>query len=139
MSGNSLFELTNNDFNNDTTLRKYKKSIVIILFYMTGCHWCDLCKPDFIKAATSGMSKVRFSMIDISKPDGQALKEKLNSVQNPKFIVKGVPKIVGYKNGEFYAVYAKGGPDFRKTNDFLAFAQGIKKDVPVEVDVVAAS
>ena len=139
MSGNSLFELTNNDFNNDTTLRKYKKSIVIILFYMTGCHWCDICKPDFIKAATIGTSKVRFSMIDISKHDGQALKEKLNSVQNPKFIVKGVPKIVGYKNGEFYAVYAKGGPDFRKTNDFLAFAQGIKKDVPVEVDVAAAS
>ena len=139
MSDNSLFELTNNDFNNDTTLRKYKKSIVIILFYMTGCHWCDICKPDFIKAATIGMSNVRFSMIDISKPDGQALKEKLNSVRNPKFNVKGVPKIVGYKNGEFYAVYAKGGPDFRKTNDFLAFAQGIKKDVPVEVDVASAS
>ena len=139
MSNNSLFELTNNDFNNDTSLRKYKKSIVIILFYMTGCHWCDLCKPDFIKAATIGINKVRFSMIDISTPDGQALKAKLNSVQNPRFLVKGVPKIVGYKNGEFYAVYAKGGPDFRKANDFLAFAQGIKKDVPVEVDVAAAS
>ena len=139
MRDNSLYLLTNNDFNKDTTLKKYKKSIVIILFYMTGCHWCDICKPDFIEAASFGMSNVIFSMIDISKPDGQLLKEKLNSVRNPKFIVKGVPKIVGYKNGEFYAVYAKGGPNFRQADDFLAFAQGIKKDVPVEVDVAASS
>ena len=102
MSVNSLFELTNNDFNNDTTLRKYKKSIVIILFYMTGCHWCDLCKPDFIKAATIGMNKVRFSMIDISKPDGQALKEKLNSVRNPKLPEVKTLKEQGYSVPTIY-------------------------------------
>ena len=34
-------------------------------------------------------------------------------------------------------VYTKGSPDFRKTNDFLVFAQGIKKEVPIEVDVAS--
>ena len=63
----------------------------------------------------------------------------INSQQRKKFIVKGVPKVVGYLNGKFYAVYAPGDEDkFRTKGDILMFADGIGK-ARVEKDEQYAS
>jgi len=135
-----LPHLKNMDVNNNTTLKKYTDGVTIILFYMPGCGWCQKFKPAFLDAVKEADKNVNFVAVDISSEDGSLLQNKINSVEKPKFIVRGAPKVVGYKNGKFYAVYAQGNKDtFRTKDDVLMFAKGIKNNVKVEIDPQAAS
>jgi thiol-disulfide isomerase/thioredoxin len=64
---------------------------------------------------------------------------RLAYIGKPRYYVRGFPKLVGYKNGKFYAVYSKGNNNFRKAKDVVAFVEGIRRGVPVEIDPQAAS
>jgi thiol-disulfide isomerase/thioredoxin len=61
------------------------------------------------------------------------------SYKKPKYRIRGFPKLVGYKNGKFYAVYSQGTGKFRTAKDVIAFVNGIKQGVKVEVDPKAAA
>ncbi len=86
-------------------------------------------------------------MIDTYKlnSDGSFMDEngniysRLSYEGKPRYYVRGFPKLVGYKNGKFYAVYSKGNNNFRKAKDVVAFVEGIRRGVPVEIDPKAAS
>jgi thiol-disulfide isomerase/thioredoxin len=136
-----LPHLEDMDVNKDTSLNKYTDGVTVVLYYMPGCHWCKEFKPAYIEAAKEGSKKGHnFVVVDITSQDGSSIQNKINSVKKPKFIVKGVPKVAGYKNGKFYAVYAPGNKQtYRTKEDVLKFAEGIKAGVPVEVDPQAAS
>jgi thiol-disulfide isomerase/thioredoxin len=131
------------DFNNDTSLKKFNDGITLILFYMTGCGHCERFKPALnrvFKNANKIFKNIPIHIVasDITTKDGSQIQDLINKYGN-NFIIRGVPKVVGYKNGEFYAVYAKGNDNYRKPSDVLAFISGLIKGVPVEKDNKAAS
>ena len=140
----SLPHLKDSDVNNNGSLNNYyTNGIVIILYYMPGCGWCKKFKPDFVKASQMATKQygenVQFVMVDITTPEGSSIQNKINNMSNPYYIVRGVPKVVGYKNGRFYAVYAQGSSNYRTAGDVLQFVEGIRNNVPVEKDVEASS
>jgi thiol-disulfide isomerase/thioredoxin len=136
-----LPHLEDRDVNKDTSLNKYTDGVTVILYYMPGCHWCKEFKPAYIEAAKEGSAKgYNFVVVDITTKDGSSIQDKINNVKKPKFMVKGVPKVAGYKNGKFYAVYAPGNKQtYRTKDDVLKFAKGVKNGAKVEVDPKAAS
>jgi thiol-disulfide isomerase/thioredoxin len=131
------------DFNKDTTLKNYNNGITLIFFYMTGCIHCERFKPAFnrvyknVKRIFKNIP-INIVAIDITTSQGSQIKNLVNSY-GKNFMVNGVPKVVGYKNGKFYAVYAKGNDNYRKPSDVLAFIYGLIQNVPVEKDTQAAS
>ena len=131
------------DFNKNTTLKNYNNGITLIFFYMTGCIHCERFKPAFnrvyknVKRIFKNIP-INIVAIDITTPQGSQIQELVNSY-GKNFMVKGVPKVVGYKNGKFYAVYAKGNDNYRKPSDVLAFISGLIQGVPVEKDTKAAA
>ncbi len=134
-----IMDLNSGDFNNDATLSTLTNGKVVVMFHMPDCGYCKRMKPDFIAASQEAPHGVTFAYVDITTPQGQDIQNMINSQQRKKFIVKGVPKVVGYLNGKFYAVYAPGDEDkFRTKGDILMFADGIGK-ARVEKDEQYAS
>ena len=124
--------LTLDDFNKDISLNRFNKGKTVIMFYMPGCGHCVEFKPKFLEAYTQRPSGVNFALVDITSETGSKIQNLVNSQKSPKFMVRGVPKVVGYLNGKFYAVYAPGNQDlYRTAKDVLMFANGIGV-VPVE-------
>ncbi len=139
----SILILKISDFNKDTTLKNFNDGITLILFYMTGCGHCVRFKPAInriYKNAKHIFKNIPIHIVatDITTEQGSKIQQLINSY-GKNFKVKGVPKVVGYKNGKFYAVYAKGNNNYRKPSDVLAFISGLIKNVPVEKDTQAAS
>ncbi len=131
------------DFNKNTTLKNYNDGITLIFFYMTGCIYCEQFKPAFNRVYKNAKRifkniPINIVAIDIQTQEGSQIQKLINDYDK-NFKVKGVPKLVGYKNGKFYAVYAKGNNNYRKPSDVLSFIYGIIQGVPVEKDTQAAS
>lgn len=129
-----IHHLNFNDFNKDLTLNRFNKGKTVIMFYMPGCGHCVEFKPKFLEAYTQRPDGVNFALVDITSAEGSKIQDLVNSQRSPKFMVRGVPKVVGYLNGKFYAVYAPGDQSmYRTSKDVLMFANGIGV-VPVEKD-----
>jgi thiol-disulfide isomerase/thioredoxin len=131
------------DFNKNTTLKNYNNGITLIFFYMTGCIYCDKFKPAFNRVYKNAQRifkniPINIVAVDITTEQGSKIKNLVNSY-GKNFMVNGVPKVVGYKNGKFYAVYAKGNDNYRKPSDVLAFISGLIQGVQVEKDNKAAA
>jgi glutaredoxin len=126
--------LTFDDFNKDLSLNRFNKGKTVIMFYMPGCSHCVEFKPKFLEAYTQRSNGVNFALVDITSEEGSKIQDLVNSQRSPKFMVRGVPKVVGYLNGKFYAVYAPGNQSmYRTAKDVLMFANGIGV-IPVEKD-----
>jgi hypothetical protein len=122
------------DFNSDGSLNRFNKGNTVIMFYMPGCGHCVEFKPKFLEAYTQRPSGVNFALVDITTSDGSKIQNLINTQKSPKFMVRGVPKVAGYLDGKFYAVYAPGDQQvYRTPGDVLMFASGIGV-VPVEKD-----
>jgi len=140
---NSIPILKLSDINKNTSLKNYNDGITLIFFYMTGCGHCERFKPAFNRVYKNAQRifkniPIHIVAIDITTKEGSEIQNLFNKYQK-NFMVKGVPKVVGYKNGKFYAVYAKGNDNYRKPSDVLSFIYGIIQNVPVEKDDKAAS
>lgn len=138
----NLPQLTMSDINTDTRmLSTYPSGKTILFFYMPGCIWCKKFKPIFEQVVKhfSFDKNIQFVVIDITSPEGGKVQDYFNSLAHPKFLVKTVPKLIGFNNGKFHSVYAQNNPNtFRTLPEVIMYVEGVGV-AQVEEDKAAAS
>jgi len=119
----------------------YSKGKTILFFYMPNCTWCKEFKPTVEQAVShfEHDKSIKFATIDITSPEGMEIQSYFNSLPHPKFLVRTVPKLVGFNNGKFHSMYAKNSNDtFRTLPEVIMYVEGVGV-APVEEDKVASS
>lgn len=134
--------LTLSDIDTATrSLVSYPNGKTILFFYMPGCTWCKKFKPTFEKVVShfANNSNVKFVLIDITSEEGEKIQSYFNRLPHPKFLVKTVPKLIGFNNGKFHSVYAQNNPStFRTLPEVIMYVDGVGVE-RVEEDKAAAS
>ena len=138
----NLPELTMSDIDTNTRkLASYPTGKTILFFHMPDCGWCKKFKPTFeqvVKHFSSDKS-IHFVLVDITSPEGSQIQNYFNSLSHPKFLVKTVPKLIGFNNGSFHSVYAQNNPKtFRTLPEVIMYVEGVGV-AQVEEDKAAAS
>lgn len=136
-------QLTLSDINTQTRqlVNKFSSGKTILFFYMPSCTWCKEFKPTFEKVVSHFASNpnINFATIDITSPEGMSIQSYFNSLPHPKFLIRTVPKLVGFNNGKFHSLYAKNSDEtFRTFPEVVMYVEGVGI-APVEEDKVASS
>ena len=107
----------------------------VVLFSRPGCPHCEHMTEEY-KGAMASAPDVAFKVVNTGECRGV-----MASASGPTspFKVNGVPKIVGYSNGQYFSTYVRNDmapaenlKNFRRASDLALFGQTIGTVAPVQ-------
>ena len=120
----AVINLTENDFDGNFNLKNPDlKGKVVVLVHRPTCPHCVHFKPNYIAAAKAAPSSIKFAQLNTDNSPN--FLQNLMQSNTAKFMIRGVPTVVSFIDGQYYSTYGPNNSKYRTMEDVLEYADGI--------------